>query len=573
MQLIFRYIKPYKGRFIATFVVKFFGTIIDLIIPWILAHLIDVVVPTGNIRQIMLWGIGMVISALLGYYASVRANKMTAQSAALFAEDLRNDVFEKALSLSHEQIHSLGIASLISRVTNDTYTIHSFVSLVQRMGSRAPILLVGSVLITFTLDPKLALIMLCMMPALAFIIVTMTRRGVPLFDQSRSLSDGLVRVLRENVLGARVIKALDKGSYEQKRFDSTNCALKDSTCKAEGFMALSNPLIGFVLNVGMVLVLIFGAHYIARGVSTPGTLITFITYFSIIATSMLTVTRVFIMSSKSIASAKRLEGILNLQSPESSDDVSCESFAESMGENHIEFKNVSFSYLKKRNNLQNLSFAVKKGETLAILGGIGSGKSTIINLLLGFYSPDVGEILINGIPVRELSREKLSKMMGVVFQKEGLLQSDIYQNIDFGRGIPERDIVRACEHAQAMEFIDQKEGGLRHAVAIGGKNLSGGQRQRVLIARALATTPEILLLDDASGALDYQTDRMLRKGLTEHYAQSTKIIISQRISSIYNAQQIILLEDGKIVGLGTHQKLLSTCAQYKNIYNSQGGDC
>ncbi len=571
MELILRYIKRHKKIFLLALLVKFLGTTVDLIIPWTLAHVIDVVVPTQNIWHILMWGGFMVLSAVLGCVTNLKANRLTSQSAARFAKDLKFDIFEKVLKLSSEQLDYLSVPSVITRVTTDTNSLHQFISITQRMGIRSPILLVGSIFMTLMIDVRLALVMICTLPILVIIVVVLTKKGVPLFDNSRKTTDNLTSVLRENISGAKIIKAFNKNAYEEERFNTVNTANKEATKKAETLMAISNPLISVCINIGMVLVLLLGAYFVSSGVSTPGTIITFMTCFSLIAISIMTVTRVFIMSSKSIASANRLQEILDMEVPETK-TISSATIASAESKYHIEFNNVNFSYLKKKDNLKNISFAINRGESLGILGGIGAGKSTIVNLLLHLYDADSGNIYINGKDINSIPEDILYKMIGVVFQKDRLLQATIYDNISFGRKLPFEDIPKACEVAQATEFISQKVDGLQYQVAVAGKNLSGGQRQRLLIARALAQMPEILLLDDVSSALDYHTDSLLRKALNEQYADSSKIIIAQRISSIRHCEHIMLLSGGEVVGYGTHEQLLANCSAYKYIYTSQGGE-
>lgn len=574
MNFILSYIYPHKSKFINAFIFKFIGTILELLIPFILAFVIDDVVPLGEINQILFWGAVMILLAVLGCLIGMQANRLTTYAAVLFALDLRNDVVTKVFSLSNRQIDKLTVPSIISRVTTDTAQLHQFVSVTQRMGARAPILLLGSIVMSFLLDKRIAMVMVAILPILVFIVVYTTIKGIPLFDEARKSVDRLTLILRENIFGAKIVKALCKEDYEISKFNDCNQENKDNNEKAESLMAATNPLITLALNLGMVVVLLFGAYLVAGGTAKPGVLITFLTYFSIIVTALLTVTRAFISASKSIACANRLEEILNLE-----DDMVIEDVKDvnnyvnyENNENHVEFKNVTFSYLGKVNNLTDISFSLKKGETLGIIGGIGTGKSTIINLLMKFYDVDHGDIYINGKNIKSISFEEISNEIGIVFQRDLLQSKTIKDNILFGREASDESLIKASRDAGALEFIEKKPEGMHYEVASMGKNLSGGQRQRLLIARALLSKPKIIILDDASSALDYQTDAKLRKILSEEYNDSTKIIITGRINSIKNAENIIVLEDGKIIGQGTHEELLKACSSYEEIFLSQGGE-
>lgn len=565
MRFIIKYVSIHKFYFILAFIIKFLGTTMDLIIPWILAHIIDYIVPLGKITLIIYWGIAMVLCALFGLFANIIANRLTSKSAILFIRDLRMDVFQKILSLSCEQIDQISIPSIISRISMDTYNLHQFVSLIQRMGSRAPILLIGSIIMSLTLDAKLALIMILMLPIIFIIVIIITKKGVPLFNESRKHIDIFTRSIRENITGTRIIKAFVKGSYETNKFNKVNIELKKSNIKAESLMALSSPLINLCLNVGIVFVILFGAILVNKGYSRPGTIIAFISYFSILVTALLTVTRTFIMSSKSIASSNRLKEIMDL----TSDKKVINSEKGIDREPHIEFENVSFSYVKKVDNLRNISFKLKKGDTLGIIGSTGAGKTTLINLLLALYKADKGSVKINGTNINDIPSDILYNKFGIVFQDDILFEKSIKDNISFGRKIKEEEIAFAARCAQLIEFIENKEDKFEYKVAIRGKNLSGGQKQRLLIARALASYPEILIFDDSLSALDYKTDSLLRNEIKEHYKNTTKIIIAQRISSIMDADHIMVLNEGEVMGYGTHKELIRTSDLYKKIRNSQ----
>jgi ATP-binding cassette subfamily B protein len=372
----------------------------------------------------------------------------------------------------------------------------------------------------------------------------------------------MVRSMQENISGVRVIKALSKGALESKKFEGVNDELTRREFKANKIMSLTNPLATLILNMGLVVVLVVGAY-----LSTPaGTVLAFLSYFTIILNAMLGISKIFVMLSRGVASANRIEEVLNL-------NENMPSLPHTMGDTGyaVQFKDVNFSYTGHGDVLSGINFEIKDGQTLGIIGPTGSGKSTIINLLMRFYDVDSGSVFVDGEDVRSMNVEELRKKFGVAFQNDFLMAADISKNIDYGRGLSPNDIDSAIICAQADEFVSHLEGGKNYMLAQKAANLSGGQKQRLIVARALAGKPHIIVLDDSSSALDYATDASLRKVLATEYASSTKIIIAQRISSVKNADLILVIEDGKIIGKGTHDYLLNTCSQYAEIYAVQMG--
>lgn len=540
----------------------------DLLLPWILAHIIDDVVPLNSVNLVLRWGIAMIICAIIGVLTNVVANRMASKVAMLSARELRYNLFEKVNLLSCKQLDDMSIPSIISRLTSDTYTIHNYIGMMQRLGTRAPILLIGGIVMTLTLEPKLAVVLIALLPFMGIVIYKVTKTGVPLFAVARKSVDNLVSSVRENITGVRIIKALSKTEYEKERFDKINKQLIEKEQKAENTMAITNPTMNWFLNIGMTAVILVGAFLVNSGTSQAGKIIAFMSYFTIILNAMMSVTRIFVRSSKAIASADRLDEILNLPQ-----DLTVSNVVDYKDNDcHIEFDDVSFSYHKKEANIKNISFKLKKGETLGIIGGTGSGKTTIINLLMRLYDVDKGAVRINGRNVKTIPAQELHQMFGVVFQDDVIFADTIKENIDFGRILDEKDIEISSEYSQAIEFVDTLPDGFDHKLTIKGANLSGGQKQRVLISRALAGSPEILILDDSSSALDYKTDSLLRKNLKENFGETTSVIIAQRISSIMNSEHILVLHEGEILGYGTHQELLKNCEMYREISLSQMGD-
>ena len=566
MKFLIQYLKPHKYKMALGLIIKFTGTYMDLLIPMMLAHIIDDIVPLKSTRDILWWGLLMILAAVTALIFNITANCMASKVAMLVSEDLRGDTFRKVLNLSCSQLDDISIPSAISRLTSDTYELHNFIGLAQRMGVRAPFLLIVGLIISFYLDWRLALVLFSVVPILGGIIFFVYSKGIPLFRESRRAGDEMVRSVRENITGARVIKALSKKDYENSKFQKVNSYVKDKNYHAELIMSATSPTMSWFLNTGMAMVLLAGAFLVHAGKSTAGSIIAFLSYFTIILNALLAITRIFVRYSKASAAAARIKEILDKQP-----QITKEEIEEKSSPYHLQFNDVSFSYEKSSPNIENISFALKKGETLGIIGETGCGKTTIINLLLRFYDTDKGEILIDGRNIRSFDPKELRRKFGTVFQKDFLYSNSIKENISFGRNIDEEAIVSASKMAQAKEFIDNMPDGLNHQLSIKGNNLSGGQKQRVLLARALAKNPEILILDDSSSALDYKTDAMVRKEIKENFSDTTKIIIAQRITSIMDSNLILVLDNGKNAGLGTHEELLKSCKIYKEIYDVQMG--
>ena len=566
MKRIFPYLRPYLPRISLGLAIKFTGTIMDLLLPWILSYMIDDVVPLKEVPRIVFWGGAMVACAAVALITNIVANRMASWVAQHTTEALRHDLFSKISHLSCGQIDSFSIPSLESRLTSDTYNVHQMIGMMQRLGVRAPILLIGGIFITLMLEPVLALILIAVLPLIALVIYGVSKKGIPLYTRLQQGVDAMVRTVRENVTGIRVIKALSKTDYEKERFSSVNSEVVRREKTAGITMALTNPLMNLFLNVGLTVVIIVGAVRVDSGLTQPGKILAFLTYFTIILNAMLSITRMFVMLSKGTASAERIREVLD--TPEDlallpSDDMD--------GAYHIIFDRVTFSYQKKEANLRDISFRLKRGERLGIIGATGCGKSTIVSLLMRLYDADAGEIRIGGQRVEAIPPEVLHTKFGVVFQNDILFADTIAENIDFGRGLSREQIEKAAACAQAMEFIQSLPDGFEHRLTAKGTNLSGGQKQRLLIARALAGDPEILILDDSSSALDYKTDSLLRQALAREYPGVTTIVIAQRVSSILHADHILVLEEGRELGYGTHPELMESCELYREISRSQMG--
>ena len=577
-RIITFYLRPYYGRMAVGFLIKFLGAIMDLFIPWILAYVIDSVIPVGSLRLIFAWGGVMLVCSILAVSFNIIANRMASRVASDATQIIRHDLFAKTMYLSARQTDAFTKPSLISRLTTDTYNVNQMIGRVQRLGVRAPILLVGGVLFTMSLDPVLSSVLLLVMPVLAVVMVVVSRKGMPLYRKLQSSVDSFVCLVREDIAGIRVIKALSKMDYEKEKFDRINKMVVTCERNAEKTMAVLNPSMNMLLNLGLVGVIIVGALRVNAGTSEVGKILAFMTYFTIILNAMMSISRMFVIINKAVASAARIDQVLSCeddlallgdktgQEAENTDTV------EADAEKEIVFDHVSFSYNKKEPNLKDISFTVRKGEMLGIIGSTGSGKTTLASLLMRLMDVDEGRVLIGGRDVRSFEKEELRSRFGVVFQNDTIFEDTIYENVRMGRQLGREEIVQALSYAQAEEFTQEKERSEGGMLDIRGANLSGGQKQRVLIARALAARPEILILDDSSSALDYRTDAMLRRQLKENFSGTTTILIAQRISSVMHADHILVLEDGEMIGYGTHEELLMGCAVYREISRSQTGD-
>ena len=548
--------------------IKFFGTIMELMIPWILSYILDNVVPTKDRRMIFFWGIMMIACSLAAVVGNILANRVAASVARDTTRSVRHDLFKKISYLSCRQIDYFSIPTLESRLTTDTYNVNQVIGMMQRLGIRAPILLIGGICITMTMEPVLTLVMISVLPFITLVVWLVSRKGIPMYTYLQQGVDILVRTVRENISGIRVIKALSKTEEEKQHFADVNNEVVRRETRATIIMGITNPMMNLLLNVGLTLVISVGAYRVNAGMTQPGTIIAFLSYFTIILNAMLSVTRMFVMYSRGSASAQRIYEVLNTE-----EDLQLTNEEAVEEDDHIVFEDVCFSYKGKSDNLSHISFRLKKGETLGIIGPTGAGKTTIINLLMRLYEKKSGSIRIQGRPVGTIPPEELHTKFGVVFQNDVLFADTIHENIDFGRKLPEERIMQAAKCAQAMEFIDGLPEKMDHMVTARGTNLSGGQKQRVLLSRALAGDSEILILDDSSSALDYKTDSMLRQALRENYAGITTIVIAQRVSSILHADHILVLEEGKEIGYGTHEELMESCELYREISESQmGGD-
>ena len=569
MKTLLNYLKPLVPRMSVGLIIKVTATMSELLLPYILSHILEFVVARQNVRGIFLWGVGMILFAAVAAFCNMTANRMAAGVARDFSEKVRHDLFRRTLHLSAAQTDHFTIPSLESRITTDTYNVHNFVGMMQRMGVRAPILLIGGISITLIMDRHLALVMIATLPLIFVTVYFISRKGVPLYTRVQRSVDGMVRVVREDTQGIRVIKALSKTDYEHRRFDEANRDLVRVETRAGVTMGSVHPIMTMLMNCGIVGVVALSAARVQNGLSSPETVIAFTQYFTLISMAMMSVSRIFVMYTKCAASARRIAEVLD--APEDLTVKSEAEFPPRQSAAHIEFDDVTFSYIGRKADLEHISFTLPQGGSLGIIGATGSGKSTLIKLLLRFYDVDSGGVYIHGRDVRTIPKDELYAMFGTAMQHDFLYADTIEENIRFGRELTREQIADAAVTAQAEEFITAFADGYDHMLAQKAANISGGQKQRLLIARAVAARPEILVLDDSSSALDYKTDAALRKALAQRMADTTVVTVAQRVSSVKSCDLILVLDEGSIIGAGSHEHLLAHCPEYKELSDSQMG--
>lgn len=570
MKFIFRYLKPYYGAMLVGLAIKCAGTLIELALPYILSYIIDEIVPNdGRLSMIVLWGGGMVLCALTAWLCNVKANRMASKVARDGSLAIRHDLFARSMTLSGRQVDHFTIPSLEARITTDTYNVHAFIGRIQRLGVRAPLLLMGGVIVTLIMDAFLALVMLAVLPVIFAVVYLVSRYGSKLYTNVQRSVDGMIRVVREDAQGIRVIKALSRVPHEHARYDKVNKRLVADEKKASITMGFVNPAMSLLMNLGITFVVLLGAYRVMGGQTEPGKIVAFTQYFTMISTATLSITRIFMMSTKSAASAKRIAEVVD--APMDLEVLPESAYPKRENEPYIVFDDVSFAYENGKDMLKHISFSLPRGGTLGIIGATGSGKTTLINLLMRFYDVGEGSVRIGGRDVRTIPADELHGMFGIAMQNDFLYADTIAENIRFGREIGRDAIVRAAKTAQADGFISALEDGYDHMLTQKATNLSGGQKQRLLIARALAGESDILILDDSFSALDYKTDAALRKAIAQDGKARTSVLVAQRVSSVMNADLILVLEEGEIIGLGTHEQLLQTCEIYSEIHQSQMG--
>jgi ATP-binding cassette subfamily B multidrug efflux pump len=561
-----RFLRPYIKETVIGAGAKLFEAILELLLPLLMGKIIDIGIKNGNITYIwktalLMFGIisvGLASASLCQYFASYACQNV--------GNDIRKELLKKISQLSYEDIDHFSDSTLINRTTNDVNQIVQAVAMLIRLVSRAPFLCIGALVMSLYINPKLSLIFAVLIPVFVLILIIIMKKTVPLYKASQSRLDTLGRVLRENLTGVRVIRAFARHEKEQERMNEATDDLSKAYIRVSNLSALMNPITSLVMNTGIIVLLYIGAINVNIGTLTQGDIVVLINYITQVLLALIIVANLVVLFTKASASAARINEIFEY-TPSIIDNKN-EKVLECT-DKIVVFDNVSFKY-NSEEVLSNLFFTIEKGNIFGIVGTTGSGKSTVANLIPRFYDATEGSVIFGGKDVKDLSQSFLHDEVGVVPQKAVLFSGTIADNIRWGKEeATDEEIIEALQVAQAYDFVSSMKDGINSVIYEGGKNLSGGQRQRLTIARALIKKPNLIILDDSLSALDYQTDKKLRNSLKENLKESTVIIISQRISSIISADKILVLDDGRCVGIGNHEELLSSCETYKEIYESQ----
>ena len=578
MKKLLVYLKDYKKESVLGPLFKLLEATFELIVPLVMAAIIDTGVATGDKSYIMKMCMVLVLLAVIGLTCSITAQYFAAKAAVGFATKLRHALFAHIESLSFTEMDTVGTATLITRMTSDVNQVQNGVNLVLRLFLRSPFIVFGAMVMAFTIDVKAALVFVVTIPLLSIIVFGIMLISIPLYKKVQSALDKVLGITRENLTGSRVIRAFNKEDDEKVHFNENNDLLTRAQIYVGKISALMNPLTYAIINGAIVVLVWTGAVRVDNGYITQGEVVALINYMSQILVELVKLANLIININKSIACGNRIQSIFEMQpsitdgSGQKVDKVQTDTADRSEeAEYAVEFSHVGLTYAGAGDeSLTDIDFKVKKGETIGIIGGTGSGKSSVVNLIPRFYDVTSGFIKVDGKDVKDYPLEELRGKIGTVLQKAVLFHGTIRENLKWGNpDATEEDLNRAITVAQVKEFVDNKEGGLDFEIEQGGKNLSGGQRQRLTIARAVVKKPEILILDDSASALDFATDAALRKAIREMEGETTVFIVSQRAASIQHADRIVVLDDGKIVGLGTSEELLESCEVYQEIYNSQ----
>jgi ATP-binding cassette subfamily B multidrug efflux pump len=568
MLRLFKYLKPFTAMIIAVLAFVFLQTLSDLYLPTLMSDIINKGVMQGDTGEIMKIGGLMLLFAGGGAVCAIIASLLSSKTAVGLGTILRSNVFKRVESFSLHEIDKFGTATLITRTTNDINQVQMVLIMILRMMISAPMMAIGGIIMALREDRQLTWVLAIAIPVLAGVIAVIASRMIPLFRKIQGKIDRINLVLREKLVGIRVIRAFNMVEHEAKRFDDANVDLTENYIKVNKIMAFMMPSIMLVMNFTSLAVLWFGGIFISKGSMDLGALSAFTQYAMQIMFSMLMLSLMFIMVPRAQAAAVRINEVLETHPGITDKEAGEESFIQ---KGYIEFKDVTFTYQgAEQPALRDISFSAKPGEVTAIIGSTGAGKSTLINLIPRFYDVDSGSVLIDGVDVREMSQETLRAKIGFVPQKAVLFSGTISENIRFGnKQVSEADIKHAADIAQATEFIESMDKGFEHEISQGGTNVSGGQKQRLSIARALVKKPEVYVFDDSFSALDFKTDARLRAALKPETAEATVIIVAQRVGTVRDADRIIVLNEGVIVGIGTHKELLETSKVYQEIVSSQ----
>lgn len=568
MKKLLRFLKPYRVALISGITLIFTQVLLELLLPTLMGNIIDIGVARGDKAYILKTGGLMVVIAVVVILLALISIYLSARVSMAFGRDLRSEVFKKVADFSLDEFDKIGTPSLITRTTNDITQVQLLVMMSLRIMARAPLITVGSVVMAVYKNAKLSLVIIFVLPLLIGSVLIVIKKGIPLFRAIQTKIDKLNQVLREKLTGVRVIRAFNRDDYEKTRFEAANKDLTDTTIRVSKIMATMMPFMTLALNFTVIAVIWFGSINIDRGTMQVGDLMAFIQYVMQSMFYLVMLTMIFIMISRASASAARINEILDIV-PEIEDPE--KPGATGIKTGLVQFNNITFSYPgAEKPALKNISFTARPGEVTAIIGGTGSGKSTLINLIPRFYDVKEGSILIDGVNIKTITQKTLRDNIGIVPQKAVLFTGTVVDNIKYGKeDASHEEVIHAAEVAQAKDFILNMEEGFNSIIAQGGTNLSGGQKQRLSIARALVRKPKIYLFDDSFSALDFKTDAKLRYALKDATTNSTLIVVAQRVSTVLDADQIIVLDEGTISGIGSHEDLLKTCNVYREIVSSQ----
>ncbi|MCR4402649.1 MAG: ABC transporter ATP-binding protein/permease [Firmicutes bacterium] len=567
---LMRFLKPYRAEIALVVGLVFTQTISELYLPTLMSDIVNTGIMRGDIGHI--WRVGrlMLLVALGGTACSITAAFLSARIAMGFGKVLRARIFEHVQKFSLREFDKIGTPSLITRNTNDVTQIQMVTMVMMRMMISAPIMCFGGIIMALSKDRGLARILAFVLPVLAATVVFVARKGFPLFRMIQEKIDRINLIVRENLSGIRVIRAFNRTDHERRRFHDANIDLTETSIRVNRLMALMMPTMMFIMNSTMIATIWFGSIRVDRGTLEVGNMMAFFQYAMQIMMSLLMASMLFIMIPRAQASADRITEVLAIE-PEINDPSAPKSAAAGGLEGHVEFRDVTFRYHgAEEPAVRNVSFRARPGETVAIIGGTGSGKSTLVSLIPRFYDVTSGSVLVDGVDVRAMTQEELRVKIGFVPQKAMLFSGTVAENIRYGKeDATDEEVARAAKIAQAFDFICEMKDGFNSEIAQGGANLSGGQRQRLAIARALVRKPEIYIFDDSFSALDFKTDAKLRAALKRETAGSTVLIVAQRVSTVMDADRIVVLDRGRVVGTGTHKELLKTCEIYREIVASQ----
>ncbi len=569
MKKLLVYLKSYKKETILAPLFKMLEASFELFVPLVIAAIIDTGIENKDIPYIVKMALLLIVLAVIGLTCSLTAQYFSAKAAVGFAAKLKSALFAHIESLSFKEIDTLGTSTLITRMTSDINQVQSGVNLVLRLFLRSPFIVFGAMIMAFTIDVKAALIFVVAIPLLAIVVFGIMLVSIPLFKKVQGALDNVLGITRQNLTGVRVIRAFNKEQSEIENFDDKNAVLTGLQKFVGKISALMNPVTFIIVNGAIAALIWVGAICVDAGILTQGQVVALVNYMSQILVELVKLANLIITVTKAVACGNRIQSVFEIKPSMLEGDKHYECTEDKASA--VEFKNVNLCYNEGADNsLTGIDFSVKKGETVGIIGGTGSGKSSLVGLIPRFYDATEGQVLVDGVDVKEYGFDELREHVGIVMQKAVLFKGTIRENLKWGKNdATDEELWTALDAAQAREFVETKDGGLDFEIAQGGKNLSGGQKQRLTIARALVRKPDILILDDSASALDYATDAKLRAAIAALPGNMTVFIVSQRTASIMHADKIIVLDDGQMVGMGTQEELLENCEVYKEIYNSQ----